>query len=80
MAAGALALIEHVLSQPKTSAVSVVMALSVQTLAIAWGRARRDEGLPLGRLGGGVFHTAQRDRRISDAAVGRGGGDVDGGG
>ncbi len=54
-AAGALALIEHVLSQPKTSAVSVVMALSVQTLAIAWGRARRDEGLPPGRLGGEYF-------------------------
>ena len=54
-AAGALALIEHVLSQPKTSAVSVVMALSVQTLAIAWGRARRDEGLPSGRLGGEYF-------------------------
>jgi DNA polymerase-3 subunit delta len=54
-AAGALALTEHVLSQPKTSAVSVVMALSVQTLAIAWGRARRDEGLPLGRLGGEYF-------------------------
>jgi DNA polymerase-3 subunit delta len=54
-AAGALPLIEHVLSQPKTSAVSVVMALSVQTLAIAWGRARRDEGLPPGRLGGEYF-------------------------
>jgi DNA polymerase III subunit delta len=54
-AAGALVLIEHVLSQPKTSAVSVVMALSVQTLAIAWGRARRDEGLPPGRLGGEYF-------------------------
>jgi DNA polymerase III subunit delta len=54
-AAGALPLIEHVLSQPKTSAVSVVMALSVQTLAIAWGRARRDEGLPLGRLSGEYF-------------------------
>jgi DNA polymerase III subunit delta len=53
--AGALALIEQVLSQPKTSAVSVVMALSVQTLAIAWGRARRDEGLPSGRLGSEYF-------------------------
>jgi|SRR5579863_318485 DNA polymerase-3 subunit delta len=54
-AASALPLIEHVLSQPKTSAVAVVMALSVQTLAIAWGRARRDEGLPPGRLGGEYF-------------------------
>ena len=54
-APGALALVEHVLAQPKTSAVSVVMALSVQTLAIAWGRARREEGLALGRLAGEYF-------------------------
>jgi DNA polymerase-3 subunit delta len=53
--AGALAVVEHVLAQPKTSAVSVVMALSVQTLAIAWGRARRDEGLAHGRLAGEYF-------------------------
>lgn len=39
-AAGALALLPHVLSQPKTSAVSMVMALTVQTLAIAWGITR----------------------------------------
>ena len=31
------------------------MALSVQTLAIAWGRARRDEGLPSGRLSSEYF-------------------------
>jgi DNA polymerase-3 subunit delta len=54
-APGALALVEHVLAQPKTSAVSVVMALSVQTLAIAWGRARRDEGLAAGRLASEYF-------------------------
>ncbi len=53
--AGALALVEQVLAQPKTSAVSVVMALSVQTLAIAWGRARRDEGLAHGRLASEYF-------------------------
>jgi DNA polymerase III subunit delta len=54
-AAGALALVEHVLSQPKTTAVSVVMALSVQTLALAWGRARLDEGTSAGRLTGEYF-------------------------
>ena len=54
-APGALALVEHVLAQPKTSAVSVVMALSVQTLAIAWGRARRDEGVAPGRLASEYF-------------------------
>jgi DNA polymerase-3 subunit delta len=45
-----LELIPHVLAQPKTSAVSVVMALSTQMLAISWGRARLDEGLSRGRL------------------------------
>ena len=45
-----LELIPHVLAQPKTTAVSVVMALSTQMLAISWGRARLDEGLSRGRL------------------------------
>ena len=46
----ALELVPHVLAQPKTTAVSVVMALSTQMLAIAWGRARLDEGTPRSRL------------------------------
>ena len=54
-ARGALALLEHVLQQPKTTAVSVVMTLATQTLAIAWGRARRDSGVPLNRLAGEYF-------------------------
>jgi len=45
-----LELIPHILSQPKTTAVSVVMALSTQMLAISWGRARLDEGLSRARL------------------------------
>jgi len=45
-----LELISHVLAQPKTTAVSVVMALSTQMLAISWGRARLDEGLSRSRL------------------------------
>lgn len=45
-----LELIPHVLAQPKTTAVSVVMALSTQMLAISWGRARLDEGLSRARL------------------------------
>jgi len=49
-ARGALALVDHVLSQPKTTAVSVVMALSTQTLALAWGRAMRAQGTPASRL------------------------------
>ena len=41
-----LELIPHVLAQPKTTGVSIVMALSTQMLAISWGRARLDEGVP----------------------------------
>ncbi len=47
---GALALVEHVLAQPKTSAVQMVMAIATQTLAIAWARAARDRGLPASAL------------------------------
>jgi DNA polymerase III subunit delta len=54
-ATGALGLIPHVLAQPKTSAVSIVMALSTQMLALAWGRCRLDSGLPAGRLEGEYF-------------------------
>ncbi|HLA14347.1 MAG TPA: DNA polymerase III subunit delta [Gemmatimonadaceae bacterium] len=46
----ALELVPHILSQPKTTAVSVVMALSTQMLAIGWGRARLDDGASRGQL------------------------------
>src|SRR3954466_68340 len=48
--ATALELLPHVLQQPKTSAVTIVMALSTQTLALAWGRAARDAGTPPYRM------------------------------
>jgi DNA polymerase-3 subunit delta len=48
--ARALELLPHILAQPKTTAVSIVMALSTQMLGIAWGRARLDEGLSRSRL------------------------------
>ena len=51
----ALGLIAHVLNQPKTTGVSIVMALSTQMLAISWGRARLDEGLPRARLAQSYF-------------------------
>jgi DNA polymerase-3 subunit delta len=54
-AGAALNLIEHILTQPKTSGVSIVMALSTQTLAVAWGHARLDSGLPQSRLEGEYF-------------------------
>jgi len=53
--ARALELIPHVLAQPKTTGVSVVMALSTQMLAISWGRARLDEGVPRARLAQAYF-------------------------
>ncbi len=46
----ALELVPLILGQPKTSAVSLVMALSTQTMALSWGRARLDEGLSQSRL------------------------------
>jgi DNA polymerase-3 subunit delta len=46
----ALELLTHVMAQPKTTGVSIVMALATQMLAISWGRARLDEGIPRSRL------------------------------
>ncbi|HEX6576162.1 MAG TPA: DNA polymerase III subunit delta [Gemmatimonadaceae bacterium] len=45
-----LELVPLILSQPKTSAVQLVMALTTQTLALAWGKARLKEGLSQSRL------------------------------
>jgi len=46
----ALELVPHILSQSKTTAVSVVMALSTQMIAIGWGRAKLDDGASRGQL------------------------------
>ena len=46
----ALELLPVILSQPKTSGVQLVMALTVQTIALAWGKARLKEGLSQSRL------------------------------
>jgi len=53
--ARSLELIPHVLAQPKTTGVSIVMALTTQMLAISWGRARLDEGASRSRLGQEYF-------------------------
>ena len=45
-AAGALALVAGVLQQPKTTAVSIVMNLTTQMLAMAYGAAARQSGTP----------------------------------
>jgi DNA polymerase-3 subunit delta len=49
-AAGALRLLPHILEQPKSGGVPIVMALTVQTLAVSYGRGRRDRGLPTAAL------------------------------
>ncbi|HET7584015.1 MAG TPA: DNA polymerase III subunit delta [Gemmatimonadaceae bacterium] len=46
----ALELLSHVLQQPKTTAVSIVMALTTQTLALAWAQARLATGFSVARL------------------------------
>ena len=54
-ALGALAALPHILEQPKTTAVSVVMALTTQTLALAWAQARREAGVSAARLDSELF-------------------------
>jgi len=51
----AVGLVDHVLAQPKSSAVLVVMALGTQTLAMAWGQALRERGVPAGRMANEFF-------------------------
>jgi DNA polymerase-3 subunit delta len=63
-ATGALAILEHVLQQQKTTGVYVVMMLTAQTLAIAWGRARRDAGTPLNRLAQDYFGFLKENRSV----------------
>jgi DNA polymerase-3 subunit delta len=63
-----LGLLNHVISQPKTTAVQVVMVLAAQTVALAWGRAKLDEGLAPGRLQGEYFNLL---RQAGSAYTGR---------
>lgn len=49
-AKAAVYLLPHVLSQPKVNAVQVVMMLSTQAFGLAYGRARREAGVPTSRL------------------------------
>ncbi len=51
----AITLVDHVLSLPKTTAVSIVLALTTQTLALAWGRVLRDEGRSSSEIERGYF-------------------------
>lgn len=77
-ARAAAGLVPHVLAQPKASAVTVVMALSTQMLAVAWGQARRADGVPAHVLGGwnGPDTFAALLKEASSAYVGRSWGDA----
>jgi DNA polymerase-3 subunit delta len=77
--AGALALLPHILAQPKTSAVSIVMALTAQMLAIGWGitRTRADyfellksgKAFPMRPWGEAARAWSAAERHWDDAAI-----------
>ena len=52
---GALGMMDVVLGQPKTNAVTLLMALSTQMFGIAYARALRDRGMAASRLSGELF-------------------------
>ncbi len=54
-AKGALAMLPRVMAQPKTTGVSVVIALTAQTFALAWGSAARASGMSAGTLSRAYF-------------------------
>jgi DNA polymerase III subunit delta len=56
----ALPLVPLILSQPKMTGVSIVMALSTQMLAIAWGQARLNEGATKGTLAKEYFELLKK--------------------
>ncbi len=61
-APAALALIEPVMALPKSGLVPILIALTVQTLGIAWGREARDRGLPAQRLESDFFSLLKETR------------------
>jgi DNA polymerase III subunit delta len=52
----ALAMLPVIMQQPKASAVTTVMALTAQTLAIGWAQAARDRGSHPSKLNGDLFN------------------------
>jgi DNA polymerase III subunit delta len=51
----ALGMLSTILEQPKSSAVTMVMALTSHTLVIGWGQAARERGTSSARLSGELF-------------------------
>ncbi len=60
----ALALLPSVLQQPKTNAVTTVMALGTQTIAIGWAQAARARGVPASRLYGELFDLLKKSGSV----------------
>lgn len=54
-AVAALGMLDTVMQQPKASAVTTVMALAAQTLAIAWAQSARERGAHPGKLTQDLF-------------------------
>ena len=59
--AGATALLGRVLALPKTTAVSIVMARTTQTLAIGWALAARERGVREHQLASGMFELLKQN-------------------
>lgn len=59
-APGALAMLGHVLEQPKVSGVQIVMALTTQMLGIGWADGALRRGLPRARLYSELFDLLKR--------------------
>jgi DNA polymerase-3 subunit delta len=55
-APAALAMLPSILEQPKTSAVTMLMALGAQTIAIGWAQAARARGTSPSKLNGDLFN------------------------
>lgn len=60
----ALGLVGHVLSQPKTSGVQLVMALTTQFVVTGWAKARRGEGVSVGRLQSEIFDLMKKSGSV----------------
>ena len=55
----ALELLPHILSQPKTSAVQLVMGLTAQTLALAMGESAASRGFVARQTSGRILQSAE---------------------
>jgi DNA polymerase-3 subunit delta len=55
-AKAAIAMLGPVLQQPKSNGVTMIMALTSQTLCIGWAQAARERGMPAGKVSAELFN------------------------